>query len=238
VRLLGSRLALFAVISACAPAMPAWEMGSTTPSSRADTSLGAAARIPTGDLRQVDADPSEYRRRAEPAGLTPAAAFRYGVARGVDVGAMLAGTTLRLDVRRELGAFEDSTRPTWIVAASPFVGWIPEHDALGSGYRVGLEGRAARAVELGGLYEAWAGLRLGTEAVAGEFAREGMPRADARAFALRGGAMFGVSAGFRRVHAFLELSVVYEHWWGEHGDVELRHGGVVLTPSFGLRVRI
>jgi hypothetical protein len=40
------------------------------------------------------------------------------------------------------------------------------------------------------------------------------------------------------VHAFLELSVVYEHWWGEHGDADLNHGGVVLTPSFGLRVRI
>nr|MCU0674624.1 hypothetical protein [Myxococcota bacterium] len=102
----------------------------------------------------------------------------------------------------------------------------------------GLEGRVARAVELGGLYEAWAGLRLGTEAVAGEFAREGLSRADARAFALRGGALLGVSAGFRRAHAFLELSVVYEHWWGEHGEVELNHGGVVLTPSFGLRVRI
>lgn len=218
--------------------MPAWEMGSTTPSSRADTSLGAAVRIPTGDLRDDAADPSEYRRRAEPAGLTPVAAFRYGVARGLDVGALLAGTTLRLDVRRELGAFEDTTRPTWIVSASPFVGWIPEHDELGRGYRVGLEGRVARAVDIGGLYEAWAGLRLGTEAVAGEFAREGLARADGRAFALRGGAMLGVSAGFRRVHAFLELSVVYEHWWGEHGDTRLNHGGVVLTPSFGLRVRI
>ncbi|MCB9631702.1 MAG: hypothetical protein H6721_06125 [Sandaracinus sp.] len=232
------RLAALLLLAACAPATPAWTMGSTTPQSRADTSLGGAMRIPTGDLRELGPDPSAYRERAEAAGLTPVAAFRYGVARGLDVGVMLAGTTLRFDLRKELGAFEDTTRPTWIVGVAPYVGWIPEHDDLGQGYRVGLEGTFARAVELGGLYEAWAGVRVGTETAGGRFAREGLERADAQVFGVRAGGLLGVSAGFRRVHAFLELTAAYEHWWGEHGETDLDHGGLVLIPSFGLRLRI
>lgn len=226
------------LLGACAPATPAWTMGGTTPARRADTSLGAAMRIPTGELRERGEPPDAYRERAEPAGVVPAAAFRYGVARGVDVGGVLAGTTLRLDLRRELGTVEDSTRPTWVVSVGPSAGWIPDHDDLGHGYRLGLEGSVARAVELGGLYEAWAGLRVGTEGVLGRFAREDGGRDDARAVALRAGGMVGLSAGFRRLHAFLELAVAYERWFGEHGELRLRHGGVVLTPSFGVRLRL
>lgn len=226
----------------CAPALPTWTGGSTTPRDRGDVAFGTAVRLPTGALRDLGPAPSDYRERAEPAGFAPVALARYGVKRGLDVGLMLAGTTLRLEVRGEVSPREGSTRPTWIVGAAPFVGWLPGRDVEGGreggGLRAGLDLPAARAIEIGGLYEVWLGLRGGMELVRGDFAQAGAPTARASAFAVRAGPMLGMAIGFRRFHAFVELTAAYEHWWGSHGETSLRRGGVVLLPSFGLRVRL
>ena len=50
--------------------------------------------------------------------------------------------------------------------------------------------------------------------------------------------MIGLAAGFRRVHAFVEVTIAWEQQWGSHGDLSLDRGGVVLIPAAGLRVRI
>ena len=56
--------------------------------------------------------------------------------------------------------------------------------------------------------------------------------------ALRAGAVLGMAAGFRRVHAFVEVTAWAEGWFAQHGDLDLDRFGLVLTPSFGLRIRI
>ena len=77
------------------------------------------------------------------------------------------------------------------------------------------------------------GFRLGTEHAWGRFELGGA-EAPASGTSLRAGAVLGMAAGFRRVHAFLELTAAYEYWFASHGNQSLNRGGVVLTPAFGL----
>lgn len=227
--------------SACAVAPPALTGGSTTPNRRGDVLAGGAARVPFGDLREHGtpvATDSRYRRDAQSAGIVPVVAARYGLAHDVDLGLMVAGATLRAELRREHVLAETSTRPSFVYALAPYVGLIDGGDALGGrATRFGLDLPLTYAVDFGGVYEFWLGARFSAEAVRGRLARDGaLEHVDAGK--LSGGALVGLGLGFRRLHVLLELTTAYERWWGHHGDQSVSRGGLVLTPAFALRLRI
>lgn len=231
-----TRLLLLTVLAGCASTLPSWSGASTTPKHRVDLATGAAVRVPFGDLRQVRETPDEsaYGRDTQSGGVVPVAQARYGLANGQDLGLLVAGATVRLDYRREFNSREGSTRPTWMFGASPFAGALTG-DA--SGARFGLELPLLYGIDFGGLYDFWAGPRLRVEHVRGTFVLRGDSIAG-HGTILSGGLVLGLAAGFRRVHAFLEGSFEYEHAFVRHGELDRSRGGFVITPSFGLRVRL
>lgn len=229
-------LAIVAVCGGCAAASPSWEGGSTTPRHRTDLAAGAAVRVPVGSMRDPGPAESSYRQVAESGGMVPVAMGRYGLD-GFDVGLMVAGPLVRLDLRREVVLSEGSTRKALVFAVAPFAGAIPDDDDRGSGARFGGELRAAYGADVGGLYDAWIGVRLGVEHARGELALGGAQEL-ATGTALRAGAVVGMAAGFRRLHAFVEVTAWAEGWLASHGDLDLSRFGLVLTPSFGFRLRI
>ncbi len=223
---------------ACATAIPTYSGASTTPKKRSDLMLGGAARIPVGSLRDFGPADSRYRETAETGGIVPVAAFRHGLTRHRDLGVMVAGTNVRLEVRGETGVREGSTRPAWIWAAAAYGGYVPDRDGDGGGGRFGIDVPVVYGIDFGGLYDVWIGPRLGAQMVVGDFEFEDGRTEAATAGALSLGGVVGVAAGFRRVHAMLEVTVAYEHWFGSHGDQSLRRGGFVVTPGFALRLRL
>jgi hypothetical protein len=235
-------LSILFLIAGCAPAQPAFVGGSTTPSRRADVGFGGAVRIATGDLRNGGVETtnaSSYREAAEATGVVPAAYGRYGLPHHLDLGLMAAGTLFRLELRREHVIAEGTTRPTFLYGLAPYAGYVGSRDDQGQGNRLGLELPLAYAVELGGVYEVWAGARFAVERIHGEFFRtDAGAQVGATGFGLRGGAVLGMALGFRRVHTLIELTASYERYWVEHGGQSLDRGGFVLTPAFALRVRI
>jgi len=236
VRPMGRVLLLLAISGGCAAANPSWEGGSTTPEHRTDLAAGAAVRVPVGKMRDPGPAESSYRRATESGGMVPVALSRYGLD-GFDLGLMVAGPLVRLDLRREIMLANGSTRKALIFAVAPFAGAIPDDGDRGSGARFGGELRAAYGADIGGLYDAWIGVRLGVEHARGDLLLRG-DYERAAGTALRAGAVLGLAAGFRRLHAFVEVTAWAEGWLAHHGDLELDRFGLVLTPSFGFRVRI
>lgn len=220
----------------CAAANPTWEGGSTTPQHRTDLAAGAAVRVPVGAMRDPGPDESAYRQVAESGGIVPVAMGRYGL-EGFDVGLLVAGPVVRLDLRKEIVLANGSTRKALVFAVAPFAGAIPDDDDRGSGARFGGEVRAAYGADVGGIYDAWIGVRLGVEHARGDLLLRG-DYVQASGTALRAGAVVGMAAGFRRLHAFVEVTAWAEGWLASHGDLDLNRFGLVLTPSFGFRVRI
>jgi hypothetical protein len=230
-------VALMGGAGGCASAIPSWEGGSTTPEHRTDLALGGAVRIPVANMREAGPADSAYRGAVESGGMVPVAMGRYGLTEDYDLGLMVAGTVVRADFRREIVTARGSTRKAFVFAFSPFGGAIPDDDDRGSGARVGGELRGVYGADVGGLYDAWIGLRLGVEHARGDF-RLADTFEPARATALRAGAVVGMAVGFRRLHAFVEVTAWAEGWLASHGNQDLDRFGLVLTPSFGLRLRI
>ncbi|MAQ15468.1 MAG: hypothetical protein CMN30_11820 [Sandaracinus sp.] len=230
-------LLALSLLAGCASAIPSWEGGSTAPEHRTDLAAGGAVRVPVANMRDRGPAESAYREVAESGGMVPVAMARYGVAENYDVGLMVAGPLVRLDLRREVVTSLGTTRKAFVFALSPFAGAIPDQGDLGSGVRFGGEARAVYGADVGGLYDAWVGVRLGVEHARGDL-RLGDDFALATGTALRAGAVLGMAAGFRRVHAFVEVTAWAEGWFAQHGDLDLDRFGLVLTPSFGLRIRI
>ncbi len=225
----------------CAVAPPALTGGSTTPSRRGDVLLGGAARVPFGRLREpsaLTAGGSRYRRDAQAGGVVPVVAARYGLAHHFDVGLGVAGSTARVELRREHVLSEGSTRPSFVYAIAPYVGQIDGGGSEGGrATRFGVDLPVTYSIDFGGVYEFWFGARAGAEGVRGRLGVDGA-RQDVRAQKLYGGALFGLALGFRRFHVLLELTAAYERWWGNHGGTSLDRGGLVLTPAFALRLRL
>ncbi|MEM7609307.1 MAG: hypothetical protein AAF411_28495, partial [Myxococcota bacterium] len=133
-------LACCAILTACATPAPLWAGASTTPAKRNDLAFGGAIRVPFGELRDVGNDRSDTRdrfaRSAQGGGVVPAALYRRGLRRGLDLGVLVAGPSGRLDLRREFATREGSTRPTWMVGGSLLGGALTED---GRGVRIGAE---------------------------------------------------------------------------------------------------
>jgi len=227
-------------MAGCAMALPAMSGGSTTPRNRADLGLGGAARVPLGDLKDpavVDPGESQYRYATDAGGMVPMAYGRYGLAGNWDLGLMVAGSTVQAVVRHESVLREGTSRSSLVVGLAPFGGWIPDRDDSGSGGRVGFEVPFVYGVDIGGIYEVWMGARGSGQYVFGDFQVSGSEQ-KASGAGLQIGPVIGMALGVRRVHALIELTAAYEHWFIDHAGVSLNRGGFVLIPGFAIRLRL
>lgn len=240
----GVWLTALLAVAGCAPAMPSLSGGSATPARRVDLAVGGAARVVPGRraLPTGVGDDSSVPRSAGAGGVVPVIAVHHGAADRWEWGVSVAGTQARLGLRRERVRTNDTVRHAWVTGGGLIFGWTVDEGIDGiegdGGARVGAEASVVYAVDYGGLYEIWAGPRLGAEHVGGRFAR-GADTPSANALVLRAGAVLGLGLGFRRLHALVELTAAYEGWLaGAHGDADLDGGGFVLIPAFALRLRI
>ncbi len=231
-----------ATLGGCAVAMPALSFGSTTPHLRTDLAAGGAVRIADGEVRaSANGVPglASTRGATDANGIVPVAVVRYGLGEHFDLGLTAAGTALRLDLRGEHVLRTGSTRIALVYGAGPSYGYLdPLGSESGAGHRVGLEPVASLSVDFGGLYDFWVGPRLLLDGLVGRFEDEVGSLRDARGFRLDVGGVLGLAAGLRRVHAFLELSILHERWWGRTGDAAFDRSGMILLPAFGVRVRL
>lgn len=223
----------------CAPVLPSFSGGSTTPHDREDLAVGLAARAPALDLSAPGGgDASELLTLAAPGGVVPAGVLRFGLDGGWDLGVIVAGSGGRIEVRTG-GLLGSSV--TWHVGAA-LSGAYQRSEARqldvdttlagAEGYRVGALVPLSVGMALGGIFEAWGTVRLGAEHVGGSV---GATSGDA--WTLRSGLALGLAVGFRRVHVLVELAVDFEHVRGQLGGVAIDRSGIVLTPATALRIR-
>lgn len=231
----GIVLAACGLLFGCAPALSSFSGARTTPAGREDIALGASVRAPLGDLaRPVD---GPLLGLMSPGGVAPAGFFRVGIARGWDLGVLVAGPNGRLELRTSVRL---GTMARFTAGISGYGGGITREatdaEGRGDGYRVGALLPLVFALDLGGIFEAWGGVRLGFEHVGGQIVTgDIVDRGHATAF--RGGLVVGLAVGFRRVHALLELAADYEYWRGQLSSVSFERQGIALVPGFGIRVR-
>jgi hypothetical protein len=232
-------IASTAAFAGCATAMPAMSGGSIAPQRGTDFAVGGAARVPLGDLKDpavIDPGQSEYRYAADAGGVVPMVYARYGIGRNWDLGLMASGTTVRAEARYSHVLREGTARSSLILGLAPYGGWIPERNQSGSGGRVGFEVPFVYGVDIGGIYEIWAGARVSGEAVFGDFQIMGSAER-ASGGGVRAGPVLGMALGVTRIHVLVELTAAYEHWFIDHAGTSLDRGGFVLIPGFGLRFR-
>lgn len=170
---------------------------------------------------------------------------RYGLAERWDLGLMVAGPNVRAEARFEHVLQDGTTRKALTVGLAPYGGWIPDRDESGRGGRVGFEVPFVFGAEIGGIYEIWIGARASGEYVFGDFRIAGSTGGvlvqteplRASGAGVRAGPLIGMALGVRRVHALVELTAAYEHWFIDHAGRSLNRGGFVLIPGFGIRLR-
>ncbi len=201
------------VAAGCAPALPVLDGALPTPRDRGDVLLGGAVRLPLGD--ELPEEP------AAPGGVAPVASVRYGLGPHTDLGVMAVGSLGRLDVRHAIVLGDDgTTRVALTGAIAPYVGKVHE-----GGLRLGGTVPLLFSIEVGGLAELWLGPRVGLERASSN--------AEGSTTGLSAGGVAGIGVGFRHFHALTEISVTHERRWGETD-----RAGLVLTPAFGLRLRL
>lgn len=229
-------LVLLEAMSGCATAVPAMVGGSTTPKHRTDIGVGGAARVPLGNLKVWD--PPDFQPSANAGGVAPMAYGRYGLGKTWDLGLMVAGTMLRVDVRHETLLRDGSTRSSLVVGIAPYGGWITESGPRSAGGRAGLEVPFTFGVDIGGIYEFWIGARASGEWVTADFETSDVDGLEF-GWGVRIGPVIGMALGVRRFHALLELTAAYEHWSiGSDDGGRLKRNGVALIPGFALRLRL
>lgn len=218
-----SACAVLAIALGCAPAAPILSGGRTTPRGRTELAVGSAVRVPVGDfVPETGIAEDNVIAYGAPGGVAPLGSVRHGLDRNIDLGVDVVGSTIRGTVR---GQF-DVGSGALILGATPLVGVM---SADTTSVRAGALGSAVLGIDVSSLYEAWAGVRLGLEHLAGE---------GVGLSGLRAGGVVGLAAGFRRIHVLVELAVDYEHWWGDVGDISIARDGLVLTPAFAVRLRL
>lgn len=170
---------------------------------------------------------------------TPGAAIRIGFSR-FDLGLYASSSGARASFRREFSSTEGTTRSTFMTGAALSFGVLRnDTNAIKlRGVRAGIEVPILYGIDFGGLYEVWIGARAGggllrANELITENAEVNLPDGATGGY-LRAGLLGGFAAGFRRIHAFVELSVDYERDFiaGQNA------GYFIVLPSFGLRYRI
>ena len=231
----GRALLLTIALVGCAPALSSFSGSRTTPEGRGDVAVGASVRAPLGDLARP-ADQAVLGLTA-PGGVAPAGFFRLGLSRRADLGVLVAGTTGRIELRL-------SHRVNAVVrvigGVSGYGGYVQRGDdpeGRGEGFRAGALVPLVLSLDMGGVFEAWGGLRLGYEHVAGTVRPDAAPAMDGEANAFRGGLVVGLAVGLTRIHALIELAADYEYWRGQLAGSDFERQGIALVPGFALRAR-
>jgi len=228
------RSALIAVAilaSGCATAEPTFTGGRTVPRGRSDLAVGAAVRVPVGDLVAQPLPDDDQRLLAfgAPSGAAPAAFVRHGLTDELDLGVEASGSSLRASLR---GRVSLGSLANLVIGVTPHAGAVYD-GGDGAAFRGGALVPIAITLDLFSLYEVWIGARAGIEHVSGELGD--------RAVSLNGlrtGGVIGLAVGFRRFHVLAELAVDHELWWGSLGAEAIERSGVSLTPAFAVRLRL
>lgn len=188
--------------------------------------MGGAARIPLGG------DTSIAAQDALAGGVNPVAAVRHGLRRGLDLGVLGSGTDGALALRAERVLTEATTRKVLLYGARAYGGAVVARRAGDDrGYRLGVDFPLLFALDVGGVYEGFFGLRGGAELLRADGA-EG----EKRGALFRLGPSLGFGLGLRRLHGAIELGVGVEARTGSLGRADGRVGGYLL-PAFSLRLR-
>lgn len=232
-------MVVLSALAGCAPVLPSLSGGSTTPREREDLAIGVAARAPALDLSgPTEPGASELLTLAGPGGVVPVGSFRAGLEGGWDLGAIVAGSGGRLEVRSGGLLGSSLTYHVGVALSGAYQGSqerqtaMDETLAAAEGFRVGALVPVGIGLAIGGIFEAWGSVRLGAEYVNGSV---GITSGDA--WVLRSGLALGLGVGFRRVHLLVELAVDFEHVRGQLGGASIERSGIVLTPAAALRIR-
>jgi hypothetical protein len=224
----------------CAPALSSFSGSRTTPEGRGDVAIGASARAPLGDLARP-ADPTQPQQAVigltSPGGIAPAGFFRLGLSRRVDLGVLIVGTTGRLELRL---SHRLSTVARVIGGVSGYGGYVVRDDdpeGRGEAFRAGALVPIVLALDMGSIFEAWGGIRLGYEHVGGTVHPDPALAMSGQADAFRGGLVVGLAVGLARLHALVELAADYEYWRGQLAGNGFERQGVALVPGFAIRAR-
>lgn len=224
-------MAFALLASACATAEPTFAGGRTVPRGRTDLAVGAAVRVPVGDLV---AQPSleardELLAFGAPGGAAPAAFVRHGLTDELDLGVEAAGSSLRGRLRGRIGL---GGLAHLVIGLAPHAGAVYDGSEAAA-FRGGVLVPVAITLDLFSLYEVWIGARAGIEHVAGELGDRALSLSG-----LRTGGVVGLGVGFRRLHVLVELAVDHELWWGALGGRSVERNGIALTPAFAVRLRL
>lgn len=175
-------------------------------------------------------------------GVAPYMSARAGVGDRFEGGIAYTGRALRIDLRRSF----DKKHVSLSVGAglrATLYGRQPQ-DPLPNVELGALHGYGADLPILagwqsdGGLYRVWAGARVGWDHYTVRELRSEPkppePPLSLDADRLFAGGLVGLSAGFRHLHAALELEASWQSIVGEYNGTRGHVGGLVLTPAAAL----
>jgi hypothetical protein len=178
-------------------------------------------------------------------GLAPFVGARVGVGEHYEGGLAYTGRAVRVDMRRAWGGGPWSVS-VGLGAAAALYGRQPGTDLpnvdLGALHGWGadlplLVGWQSAA----GLYEVWAGPRLGYERDTLEILTSepksvtiGTPPIHLESDRFWGGGVVGAATGFRHVHVGVELDVAYQILSGSYNQTSVTVRGVTLAPATSL----
>lgn len=194
----------------CAGALPSLSGGRTAPEGQVELGLGAATRVPFGDLRAAGA--------SSPAGVAPVASARVGLSPRTDLGLLASGATFRGELRHRVPLEEGPLTKSLVLGLGLYGGPRVEDDR--SGLRVGVDVPLVFTLDASSVVEAYVGPRLGAERLSG---------GDDESTGVKIGLVAGLGVGFRHVAFLLESTASYEIW--------TESSGFVLTPACALRLR-
>jgi hypothetical protein len=176
-------------------------------------------------------------------GVSPIVGGRVGIGNGFEGGIAYTGRGIRVDARHAWNLTEEVALSLGVGGSTIFYG--QEQSSTLPGVDVSsLYGYGADVPLLigwqstAGLYQVWGGVRGGGEhGTIGTLTSEpkavslGLPPPPLRGERWYGGALVGAAAGFRHVHAALQLEASYETVVGRFNGTDASAGGFVLSPS-------
>ena len=225
-------------LCACAPTTPLLAGARTTPENRGDVLVGAAARLPLGNLRR-GAQPGSAEENllslAGREGIVPVAVARIGLTPRMDLGLTAAGSAASVAARFTV-PLDDAGAGALLLGVAPEVRWAGPQGISGVG--LGTDFFAVISRSFSGVYEVWAGLRMGLMAASGSGAERPEAALEASAFGVRAGGLIGLALGMKTITGLFELAADYESYSGQVSGRRAAVRGVSLTPTFALRLRL
>jgi hypothetical protein len=195
---------------------------------------GTVGLVDVGDTSGRDGGRLELAEAAIAPGAAPWVSARVGVRGDNEGGLTYAGRTARLDGRHAfaLGGAALSVG----VGASAVLPGRPDGHTTGGVRGVGFDVPVLiGAASDGDLYAVWAGPRAGVELLGGRLEASdepsGPPGGELDAEHVYVGGLVGARAGFRHVHAVVEVSAAFHHASGTWGPTRASVDELTITPS-------